>query len=109
MAAQPMSSFGVLFTRLAWMVFGPLALFLLISTIARSSEGWFTGPDFAYLGVLGVMLLSRIVEFRNGSAITADGQPMTKLHLLRYLVVTGVLGVAAWVVANILANHVWAS
>lgn len=106
MTAQT-TSIGMLFARLSWMIFGPLGLFLLISAILRTGEGWLTTADIAYFGVLAGMVLCRIVEFRGGAAITAEGEPMTAAVLWRYVAVTLALGVGAWVVANLFANQVF--
>jgi hypothetical protein len=87
------------------MAFGPLALLLLALGIARNGGGWLTASDGAYLMVLLAMLACRWLEFRSGQGLTAAGEPVTRAQLYRYLAVTGVLGLAAWAVANVLGNY----
>lgn len=93
------------FGRLAWMFVGPIALFLLIVNIARTGGGWWTPSDIAFFVFLGLMLLGRFLEFLGGSPQTASGEPATKKHLARYLVLAPVIAAAVWIVANLIGNQ----
>lgn len=95
-----------LFGRLTWMMLGPMALALVTFALFSkgSSSGWFTAWDITYFAVLGTILLGRCLEFRGGNPQMADGQPATRAHLRRYVVVTTAVGVLVWVVVNLLEN-----
>ncbi len=103
------ASLGDILARLVWMMIGPVLLALFGYLIIKTGNGWLTGPDFAFIGVLAGMMLARWLEFRGGHAQTAEGQPATPEHLRRYLIGVAVLGVAGWVIANIFGNFVLAS
>ena len=55
--------------------------------------------------VLGGMLLGRWCEFRYGRPLTATGEPATAAHLHRYALVLSILGLGAWLAANLVGNH----
>lgn len=92
--------------RLFWMMIGPMLLALFAYLIIKTGNGWLTGFDFAFLGVAAAMMLARWLEFRGGHAKTAEGEPATPAHLRRYLIGVAVLGLAVWVIANIIGNYV---
>jgi hypothetical protein len=75
------------------------------AAIINAGTGWLTGLDLAFLAVLGGMLLARWLEFRGGDPQTATGEPATLAHLRRYTLVALLLGLAVWVVANLVGNH----
>ena len=105
MATRQITSFSVLFARLTWLLFGPLALAMLTYAIVTVGGGWLMAADVAYFVVLGAMLAGRWVEYRSGQGETAGGEPMTDDDLRRYLVGATVLGLAVWVAANVVGNH----
>jgi len=92
--------------RITWMLICPMVLLPITLSILLRSRGWFTIVDFAYFVVLGLALLGRWLEFRGGNPRTAYDEPATPAHLRRYLVVAPLGGLALWVLANILGNHV---
>jgi len=102
-------SLGGIIARLCWMMLGPLALVALAYGIVKSGEGWFTGADLAFLGVLAVTMLARWLEFRGGHAETADGEPATPAHLRRYLTGAALIGLGTWTIANLIANRLLGS
>jgi hypothetical protein len=91
--------------RLFWMMLGPFFLVIVAISTAERRDGWFSPADGLYFAVLGGMLLGRWLEFRSGQPLTATGVPATVAHLRRYALVLSVLGVAAWVVANLVRNR----
>ena len=97
------TTFRVLFARLTWMLLGPMALFLLLSSIATRGGGWLTPPDLGYLAVLAVMIGGRWLEYRSGHAQTASGEPATADHFRRYVVGASAVGLAVWVVCAVAA------
>lgn len=84
---------------------GPAILFIIAVFIARDGGGWFTPKDIAFLTVLGCLILGRIVEFSGGDPRTAAGEPATRDHLRRYIIVALAIGLAAWTLANLVGNH----
>jgi hypothetical protein len=99
------TSLWAIFSRVYWMMIGPLGLVLLAFTIIRAGTGWLTWIDLGYLAMLGGMLLARWWEFREGRAKTTDGQPAAPADLRRYVQQAASLGLVMWVVANLLGNH----
>lgn len=102
---QGTTSFLDAVCRVLWMMLGPILLAILAYLIIKTGNGWLTGADIGFLAVLAVMLAARWLEARGGNARTADGEPAGPEHLRRYLVIASVSGIAAWIAANIFANH----
>lgn len=102
------SLLGVL-GRLIWMMLGPMGLVLMTFLVIKTGDGWLTGADFGYFGILAAMMFARWLEFHGGNPQTAEGQPATSEHLRRYLIGVAVLGLSAWVIANIVGNYLLAS
>ncbi len=103
---QPTGSLFVLFSRIFWMMLGPMALGLLMLTIINIGTGWFTPADFGFLAVLGALLLARWIEFQGGDPRTAMGEPASqRRYLYKYVLGTGAFGLGIWVFANLLGNH----
>jgi hypothetical protein len=105
MTPKPTTSLLVLASRVFWMMLGPILLAALTFNIIRKGNGWFTPYDFAFLAVLGVLLLARWLEFRGGSPQTATGEPASPGDLRRYVLGAILLGLGLWVFANLLGNH----
>jgi hypothetical protein len=103
---ENITSLAALFTRVFWMMIGPLSLVLLAFTIVRIGSGWFTWADGGYLAVLAGMLYARWWEFRTGRAKTTEGQPATEQDLRSYAQQASGLALAMWVAANVVGNHV---
>ncbi len=105
MPSQKTPSTLTLLSRLTWKMLGPFALALLtLSVVAKGANG-FTGVDVGYFAVLGAMFLGRWLEFRSGHPQKATGESATAADTRRYLLVTGVLGLMIWVIANVLGSH----
>ena len=92
-------------SRLYWMMVGPIILGMMAFVIARDGNGWLTAADFGYFGALALTMMARWLEFRGSNPQTADGQPATSGHLRRYLMMLSVIGIASWVLANIVGNY----
>ena len=72
-------SLGAVFTRVFWMLLGPLLLLTFAVMNLHAGDGWFTAGDIAYLVVLGAMILAPGGgEFRTGRAETSMGEPATQ-------------------------------
>ena len=105
MPIPQITSIGTLLARLTWMLFGPLALFVLAISIGSSAAGWLTASDVAFFAVLGFMLLARWWEFRSGQGQTAAGEPMTTGDYRGYVLGLLALGLVVWAGANVIGNH----
>jgi len=99
-------SFWVLGARLTWVAVGPLALLGIVYGIVSAGTGWWTGLDAAFAVFAVLILLGRWVEYRSGTATSLHGEPTTPAQFRRYLLVVPALGLGAWLVANLLGNHV---
>jgi hypothetical protein len=96
---------SAVFGRLFWMMVGPFMLAIFAISIIRRTDGWFSPLAGLYFLALGGMLLGRWLEFRSGQPLTAMGTPATAAHLRRYALVLSLLGIAGWVLANLIGNR----
>lgn len=105
MSTDSTTSSAAFFGRIFWMIAGPMFLLVFALNIAQRNSGWFTSLDLGYFLILGGMLLGRWLEFRTGNALTGMGEPVTPADFRRYLVATPLVGLALWVLANLIGNH----
>jgi hypothetical protein len=106
MATQTLTSTPAFFGRLAWMIVGPFALAIFAISIAERHDGWLGLIDGIYFLVLGGMVLGRWLEFRYSQPRTATGEPATVADFRRYTWILGILGLGAWIAANLVGNQV---
>ena len=105
MTAQASGSSAVaIFARIFWML-GPVLLFVLAASIARSGGGWWTTLDMIYLAMLPALIVARLIEFQVGQPQTTNEEPATLADLQRYALGVVVVAMAVWVLANLLGNH----
>jgi hypothetical protein len=102
---RTLTSFPAFVGRLCWMIVGPFALAFCAVGIAGRRDGWLSPSDLLYFFVLAGMLVGRWTEFRLGPPLTATGEPATAEDLRRYTVALGLIGLAIWVVANLVGNR----
>jgi len=95
------TSFGVVLSRIFWMLFGPLLLVLFLYKIVEGRAGRFTALDAAFLAVLVALPVARWIEFQGGDPRTSTGEPATTSHLKRYVSVTLLAGLAVWGAAKL--------
>jgi hypothetical protein len=88
-----------------WTALGPLLLLTLLAIIISTGSGWLTAVDALFFLTLAGVLAARWFEFRGGDPQTATGQPATRDDLRFYLLVTPIVGLIAWVLANAIGNH----
>jgi hypothetical protein len=105
-AIEPIASFSVLLSRVAWCFGGPVALAFLTLKIAFSQDGWGSPSDVAFPLVLAATIAARWISFRNGDRLNTFGEVTTLNQLRRYSVVFLCAGVVVWIATNMLANHV---
>jgi len=106
MNAGRTSPLVALLGRVCWMLVGPLALVLFTYGIIRAGSGWVTWIDLGYFIVLGLMVGGRWLEFRGGNPLTSTGEPAKSEDLRRYTTTATGVGLAIWIAANILGNHI---
>jgi hypothetical protein len=78
---------------------------MTLFAIVSNRGGWLTAADVIYFVALGAMLLGRWLEFQGGSPQKATGEPATAEDLRRFVFVAGPVGLAIWVIANLIGNH----
>lgn len=111
MQMQPDESnrFSVLGARVTWMALGPMVAMLAAVGIISHGRGWVTYVDAIFAVAVALTLFGRWFEMRFGNAMTASGEPATWGHFRRYVMALIPVAAAAWVAANVLGNHVFAS
>ncbi|MHB0957795.1 MAG: hypothetical protein ACYC6N_23640 [Pirellulaceae bacterium] len=100
-----LTSFKVLAAHVVWMFLGPFALVLMLINIVQTGTGWFSAFDATFFVVVAVMLLARWVDQRSGQGLKATGEPSTWEDFRRYALLLPPLAAAAWIVANVIGNH----
>lgn len=73
--------------------------------IATEGGGWLTSRDFAFFIVLAATIFGRYLEFRGGDPRTLTGEPATPAHLRRYVAAALCIGLAVWLLANLIGNN----
>ena len=91
--------------RLFWMLVGPIFLAPMLFVIASDGGGWLRPADIVYLVVLGLMVFARHFEFHQGPTLTTTGELATHEDLRRYTLAVPSIGLAVWVIANLIGNH----
>lgn len=79
---------------------GLLGLSLATFGIVSEGTGLLMSAAVVFFLVLGTMRLGRWLEYRGSKAQRADGQPATPDHLIRYIVMVCVFGLAVWTLAK---------
>jgi hypothetical protein len=100
------TSVRVLFVHLIWLFIGPLALLLTLYGIAGTGNGWATTQDAVFFVLIGLMVWCRWLDQRSGQGTTINGEPSTWADFRRYALLTPAVAGAAWIVANVIGNHV---
>ena len=102
---KAVTSFGVLIAHVIWFFLGPLTLMLLLLGIINVGGGWASALDAVFFVVIALMILGRWIDQRSGQGTTGYGEPSTWDDFRRYAIGAPILGVAAWIVANVIGNH----
>jgi hypothetical protein len=88
-----------------WLGFGPIFALLSLVSVAGNSAGWLTLIDAVYFVLLGLLPLSRWLEFCQGKAETPAGKPATWADLRNYFLIVSVGGTVAWMIAKLICNY----
>ena len=88
------------FVKLGWMAGGSMMLLVFAITISQEPPWTFGVKDVAFWGVVVITVILRFVDVAHYGGRTADGQPATLRHVVRYSM--GLVGVAAllWTLAQ---------
>lgn len=100
------ATFGALVTRVTWFCLGPAAILLALCGILSTGSGWATALDAIYFAFVGVVIWCRWTEQRSGRGATIYGEPTTWDDFRRYVKTLLPLAIGAWVIANLLGNHI---
>lgn len=103
-APSPMTPLVAL-GRVFWMMVGPTLLAVLVFAIINVGTSWFTPVDIAFLIVLGLMVAVRWAELQAENPRNAAGDPASPGDFRRYAFTILPIGIAAWIVANLIGNH----
>jgi hypothetical protein len=97
MSAVPQTTpFRAVFGRLAWMLVGPLILFVVTLSLFKKRDSFWDPSDLGYFVCLFAIVVGQWIEFRSGSGLTADGEPVNARQVRRFTVAATVLGLAVW-------------
>ncbi len=99
-------TFGALATRVTWFCLGPAAILFTLGGILSTGSGWTTALDAIYFAFVGVVVWCRWTEQRSGRGATIYGEPTTWDDFRRYVKTLLPVAFGAWVIANLLGNHV---
>jgi len=91
--------------RLAWMMFGNLALGLCAAFVAKG-----TAPvvmDVAFFAVAIGLIAVRHVDITKFKGQTADGKPATLADWRRYALMMAVISAGLWAIARLAASRGW--
>ena len=96
----------VLVGRVFWMMLGPALMLVCIAMILNAQgAGWKTSIDLAFFVILAATIGGRVIEHLGGNPRNGLGEPATAWELRRYVLVAVPLAIAAWCVANYIANR----
>jgi hypothetical protein len=79
----------------------------MLLNVVRTGSGWLTAFGATYFLVVAVMLLGRWVDQRSGQGTTTTGEPSTWEDFRRYALLLPPLALGAWILANVVGNHVF--
>jgi hypothetical protein len=94
-----------LFTMSVWVFIGPLGMLVTLMKIVERGTGWTTGQDGLFFAFLAAALVARWVDYANGDPVAGGRHGAKPGAAMRYTVLVGSLGALAWVVANVIGNH----
>lgn len=101
-----LTSMSMLFVRLAWAIVGPGAMFVTLLKIAEGGTGWTTVLDLVFFVFLALTVAARWFDYFYGVGRTMSGDIATPVSMRRYTAIVCALGLLAWIVGNVLGNHV---
>jgi len=100
------TSITVLGTHLFWFAIGPLIMLFILWEISTVGSGWTTVLDAVFFSVVVLMVCCRWLDQRSGQGTTGAGERSTWRDFRRYALTLPMLAVPAWIVANLVGNHI---
>jgi hypothetical protein len=85
-----------LFLRLLWMMFGNAVVFFAAAYIVTDSPGELSHVDIIYWLGAAALIGARLLDITRYNGKTADGEPATLAHGLRYSVVVAAVATTVW-------------
>jgi hypothetical protein len=92
-------------TMMIWLFVGPLAMVLTLVSITQRGTGWATFHDALFFGLLLTSVAARWIDAVNGDPVISGGDAVDTRGARQYTMWVVGAGVAAWVVANAIGNH----
>jgi hypothetical protein len=92
-------------TMMIWLFVGPLAMVLTLVSIVQRGTGWTTFHDGLFFVFLLLSVAARWIDAINGDPLTSGGEATSTRGARQYTMLVVGAGVAAWVVANAIGNH----
>jgi hypothetical protein len=99
------TTLSVLFAHFVWFFVGPAAILFTLFKIVNAGTGWVTALDAVFFAIVGFIVLCRWYDQRSGRGTTIYGGPSSWSDFRRYAVVMPAVAFLAWVVANVMGNH----
>jgi hypothetical protein len=92
--------------RLYWFLIGNVLLVILAVITGSQSKKAILFPSVMYWAVVVSLMVTRYIDIRYGKDSTADGQPFTLRHWVRYSVFILILSSGMWGVAILAAYFI---
>jgi len=90
------TSLSALMVRLYWLIFGNLLLAFMGMMILLDGGGGLFWADAAFAGGAALLLAARWFDVTRLGGLTSEGEPASREHLKRYVVMTLVVSGVAW-------------
>lgn len=91
------------FTRLYWMLIGPIAVFAAASLLIKHPSWSFGWRDLLFWAAIASVIGARWLDVRRYGGLNADGTPSTNEDVKRHAGILGGVGVAVWLLGQTLA------
>ncbi|MBM4037959.1 MAG: hypothetical protein FJ290_05545 [Planctomycetes bacterium] len=101
---KPADSVSGCLVRLAWMLFGNVALFVAGTFIARHTTGFLSLADAGFWAVVALMIGVRRVDIARFKGQTVMGEAATMSHWRRYVAVLLLVALVGWGLAHGIAR-----
>jgi hypothetical protein len=90
---------------MTWLFVGPLAMALTLVSIVQRGTGWTTFHDGLFFVFLLVSVAARWIDAAHGDPVTSGGEANSVSGARQYTMWVAGAGIAAWVAANAIGNH----
>ncbi len=83
-SAQTVSATGA-FTRLSWILIGPIALLAYLLHLSRTDPAWTSWQSIGFWAIVALLLLGRYVDWKGFDGSTMEGRATTLADFKRYV------------------------